>query len=132
MRNLARDTRSVWVSLYESKEKQMDGGMWTGEYIITRSDPVQMFPTLTAARGSVDAEVFGLNVDYDRTATFDTTDTGIEESAVFWVDAEPEFEDGHLVVDGYGQPTVPWDYVVALIAVSPNVTSIALRKVDVQ
>lgn len=133
MRSLQRDTRKVWVSLYSSKEKYLVNGVWTGEYVITRSTPVALYPTLSAARGGTNAEVFGINADYDRTATFDTTDTGITETAVFWVDVTPEFDDsGELVTDECGQPSVPYDYVVSLVAESPNVTTVALTKVDVQ
>ena len=133
MRNLARDTQSVWVSLYESKAKNLVDGVWTGEYVITRSTPYEVFPTITASRGSVANEVFGVQVDYDRTAIFDSTDTGITETAVFWVDSAPAFDaEGNLEVDAYGQPTVPWDYVVELVAVNRNYTSVALRKADVR
>lgn len=131
MRNLARDTRTVWVSLYESKEKLMEEGEWTGEYLVTRSTPYATYPTLSAARGASDEEVFGVSVNYDRVAKYDSTETGITETAVFWVESAPEFDaNGNLRVDEYGNPTVPWDYTVALVAVSPNVTSVALNRVD--
>ena len=129
-----RDTREVWVSLYDSKSKILDSnGVWTGEWQVTRSTPYATYPTLSAARGSVSEDIFGIALDYDRTAKYDSDDTGITETAVFWVDSAPEFDaNGDLLVDDDGEPTVPWDYVVSFIAVSPNVTSIALRKVDVK
>lgn len=132
MRSLVRDMRKVWVSLYSSKAKHMVGNVWTGEYVITRSEPFPIYPTLSAARGIADEEVFGTLANYDRTATLDHVNTGITETAVFWIDNVPEFDaNGKLKVDANGQPTVPFDYVAERVAESPNVTSIALRKVDV-
>ncbi|MBO7673620.1 MAG: hypothetical protein J6S63_01265 [Atopobiaceae bacterium] len=133
MRNLYRDTQGVWVSLYESKERLIENGEWTGEYLITRSTPFRVFPTITASRGSVNHEVFGIDLSYDRTATFASTDTGITETAVFWLESEPAFDGaGNLIVDSYGQPTVPWDHVVELVAVNRNYTAVALRRVEVR
>lgn len=132
MRGLARDMRKLWVSLYSGKSKVMSGGMWTGEWKVARSEPFPIYASLSPASGAAVSDVFGISADYDRVATLDYTRTGITETAVFWVDSEPEFDaDGRMVVDASGNPSVPFDYLARRVAESPNVTSIALKRVEV-
>ena len=132
MKSLNRDRRKVFVSLYSTKTKVTDGGVWTGEWQVRRSEPYPIYPTLSANKGEAYAESFGTNISYDKVATIDYVDTGISETAVLWVDTPPQFdEQGYLVVDENGDPSVPFDYTVEKVAESPNVTQLAIKKVDV-
>lgn len=133
MRSKTSEKRFVWVSTYGGKTQDVDeDGMLTGEWTTVRNKPFQVECTLSPNGGNTYADGFGWGVSYDRTLIAYTTDTGITEDAVIWVDSEPELdEDGELVLDEDGNPTVSWDYSVSRIAVSYEVTNIALRKVDV-
>nr|DAG07854.1 MAG TPA: hypothetical protein [Caudoviricetes sp.] len=79
---------------------------------------------VSAARGSLDDEHFGINADYDRTITSCDRNLGIDEASVLWIEKAPE-----IAPDG--STDTPWDYVVAKIARSINSTTIAIKKVSV-
>lgn len=132
MRQLLRERRRVWVSKYESKEQVVDSeGRMTGEWRVTRSKPVSYEPTISPCGGNVYADGFGWGASYDRTLIIDQLGTDITETSVLWVDKRPELDqDGNLVLDEYGEPTVPWDYTVTQVAESYNFTNVALAKVQ--
>lgn len=132
MRQLERERRTIWASLYEDREQERDGqGRLTGEWRIRRN-LVQLRPTLSPASGALEAYGFGTGGDYDRTIVLDQTGTGIDEHTVFWIDRTPERNrDGSLKYGDDGNPTVPWDYVAARpVAESGNYTNIAVRRAD--
>lgn len=130
MRNLQRNTRKVWVSLYSSKAKQMISGKWTGEWVITRSNPFPVYASLSAARGQASDELFGVSSNYSRTLIIDYPNTGITDTSVLWVNNTPEFDaNGCLKLKDDGTPTVPFDYVVVSVAETMNVTTLALKEV---
>lgn len=132
MRQLQREKRGVWVSEFVSKEERIVDGMHTGEWLVTRSDPVLVTCTLSPCGGNTYADGFGWGESYDRTLIVDALDTPITETSVLWCDVRPELDaDGHLVLDEDGNPTVPWDYVVSQIALSYNFTNVALKKAEV-
>ena len=134
MRSLAREMRTVWVSSYAGKTPVLDEqGRLTGEYVVARSKPFPVRCTLSPNGGNTYADGFGWGVSYDRTLISYDIDTGITEDSVVWVDCVPELDkSGELVVDENGLPTVPWDYAVGQVAVSYEVTNVALRKVEVK
>ena len=132
MRQLRRDRRRVWASLYESREQVADAdGRLTGEWRISRR-AIEIHPTVSPASGALDSYGFGVGADYDRTLVLAGTDTGIDEHTVFWVDVEPRLaDDGTLATNEDGSYVTPWDYVAARPpAVSANYTNIAIRRAD--
>lgn len=131
MKSLSRDRRKVWVSLYSTKQKIMSGTLFTGEWKVVRSEPFPIYPTLSASRGEASLDIFGANVDYDRVVTIDYINTGITETSVLWIDSQPAFDNqGRLITDNNGNPSVPFDYIVKRVAESQNVTLVAVKKVD--
>lgn len=132
MRQLERERRTVWASLYESREPETDeDGYLTGEYKVTRK-PVEIRPTVSPASGALEAYGFGTGGDYERTLVLDQTGTGMDENTVFWIDVEPEIDaQGNLVYGDDGNPTVPWDYVTARpVSESYSYTNVAVRRAD--
>lgn len=132
MRQLERERRTVWASLYESREPVTDeDGYLTGEYEVTRK-LIEFRPTVSPASGALEAYGFGTGGDYERTLVIDQTGTGMDENTVFWIDATPELNaDGTLKYDEDGNPTVPWDYVAARpVSESMNYTNVAVMRAD--
>lgn len=124
MRSLERNKRTFWYASYAGNEKILSDGKRTGQYKVKYGNPVEARANVSAARGSLDDEHFGINVEYDRTITTDKADFGIDESSVLWIEKTPE-----IAADG--STATPWDYVVVEIARSLNSTTIAIKKVSV-
>lgn len=124
MRSLERNKRTFWYASYAGNEEILSDGKRTGQYKVKYGNPVEARANVSAARGSLDDEHFGINADYDRTITTDKADFGIDESSVLWIEKTPEIAAG-------GSTATPWDYVVVKIARSINSTTIAIKKVSV-
>ena len=70
--------------------------------------------------------------DYDRYITCFDRNFNPQESDVFWIDKIPEInDDGSLVLDESGKPTVPPDYVLVKIINSQksNVARYGISKI---
>lgn len=130
MRQLERERRGVWFAEYTGKVPIVDSdGMLTGEYTILYGAPQLITPTVSPRSGNSWFDGFGVGVDCDRTAILDEIGTGITETCVLWVDVRPELdEEGNLVTDDDGLPTVPYDYTIQMVAESYNYTAIAMKK----
>ena len=124
MRSLERNKRTFWHASYVGNEEILSDGKRTGQYKVKYGNPAEARANVSAARGSLDDEHFGINADYDRTITTDKADFGIDESSVLWIEKTPE-----IAADG--STATPWDYVVVKIARSLNSTTIAIKKVSV-
>lgn len=124
MRALERNKRTFWYANYAGNEEILSDGKRTGQYKVRYGNPVEARANVSAARGSLDDEHFGINADYDRTITTDKADFGIDESSVLWIEKTPE-------ISADGSTDTPWDYVVVKIARSLNSTTIAVKKVSV-
>ena len=124
MRSLERNKRTFWYASYAGNEEILSDRKRTGQYKVKYGNPVEVRANVSAARGSLDDEHFGINADYDRTITTDKADFGIDESSVLWIEKTPE-----IAADG--STATPWDYVVVKIARSLNSTTIAIKKVSV-
>nr|DAJ41235.1 MAG TPA: hypothetical protein [Caudoviricetes sp.] len=114
-----------WYANYQGKEEILKNGKRTGQYKVLYSNPVNISENLSAARGSLDNELFGIQTDYDRTITSCNRDFDISESSVLWIEKTPE-------VASDGSTDTPWDYVVVKVARSINSVTVAIRKVSVQ
>lgn len=124
MRSLERNKRTFWYANYAGNEEIFSNGKRTGQYKVKYGNPVEVRANVSAARGSLDDEHFGINADYDRTIATDKEDFGIDESSVLWIEKTPG-----IAADG--STATPWDYVVVKIARSLNSTTIAIKKVSV-
>ena len=125
MRSLNRNKMDFWYANYQGKEEILKNGKRTGQYKVLYYNPVKISENLSAARGSLDNELFGIQTDYDRTITSCNRDFDISESSVLWIEKTPE-------VASDGSTDTPWDYVVVKVARSINSVTVAIRKVSVQ
>lgn len=121
MRNLQRNARTFWYSLYEEVEPITTTDEWgnaveTGEQSMGYGDPVEMSANISPATGASITEQFGNLDNYDKVIVTADMSCPIDENTVLYIDTTPP---------------QPYDYVVRGIAKSLNSISIAIRKVDV-
>lgn len=111
MRNLERNKRTIYYTLYMGLVEAVDdNGYYTGEKPPQYSDPVAIKASVSAARGSSDVELFGINANYTNTIIVDDMDCPVDEHSLFWIDENP--------------------YAVVLVAKSLNHIAYAVRKLD--
>lgn len=90
MRNLERNKSDVTYRLYKGiTEKQDDDGYYTGEKVPTYEDSVTIRASVSAARGSSDVDMFGINVPYTNTVIVDDMSCPISESTRLEIDGKP-------------------------------------------
>ena len=124
MRCLSRNKRTFYYAIYQGETEIVDDyGNATGQYTVAYGNPVQMYANVSAARGTADAELFGINTVYDKVIVTDDMSCPIAESSILWLDAEP------TIVEGATE--TPHDYIVTRVAKSLNSIAIAVRKVEV-
>lgn len=133
MRCMNRNKVSFYYSLYEGKAPITDEyGNVTGEYDITRSNPIKGSANISAAKGETQTRQFGESETYDKVIVVDNELDHIDEYSVLWVDTMPRLNgDGSLEVDEDGRVITPHDYIVKKVARSLNNVSIAVSKVQV-
>ena len=112
MRTLARNQKLISYRLYTGKTEAMVDGLYTSEKVPTYADPVQIYAMVTAARGTTDLDMFGINVPYTNTVLVNGTDCPIDEHSLLEIDGDP--------------------YIVLLVAKSLNHITYAVRKVNRQ
>lgn len=123
MRNLIINKSLFYFLNYVSEEKAKDSdGNYTGEAIITYTRPRMFMGHISGAKGSSQVEVFGTDINYDKTILLTKKEfikTKINENSVFFIDKKVKY-------DG----TTPlYDYRVRKIAQTPNEVLIAIEKV---
>lgn len=125
MRTMRRNKQWIAYALFNGKQEIMDGEQHTGQYELTFTEPKLIKVSVSAARGTADTEMFGINEQYDKTIILDgkAQDLGINESSRLWVDILPD--------PFWDDETPPHDYAVVRVAKSLNLTVLAVRKVDV-
>ena len=133
MRDLDRDKQTLWYSNYSGKTAMEDEyGNETGEYEITRTNPLQYRANIRAARGEVVARQFGEEEMYDRVIATHDMSCPISEDSVLWIDKTPELDaNGALKEDTNGEVITPHNYVVKRVARSLTNILIAISRVDV-
>lgn len=115
MKLLARNKTTIRYALYEGKEVVTDEhGYKTGQIRRRYSEPVSYKCYVTAARGEAQADMFGVNLNYQKTLVCEV-DCPIDENSILWIDK----------ADG------EHDYVVVRKAKSLNFITYAIRKVEV-
>lgn len=124
MRCMKRNQTGFYYALYLGKTELTDDyGNPSGEYEITRGNPVPVQGNISAARGEITTRQFGEDATYDKVIVLDNPDTPIDEYTVLWIDTLP------VIVNG--ATTTPYDYVVKKVARSINSVSIAVSRVSV-
>lgn len=126
MRTLLRNLRTLYYCQYDHREDIIDeDGNITGDYRIIYQDPVPLKANISTARGTVQDEVFGQDISYDRVVICDDPDCPINEDSVLFVDKLPEMD------DTVSPPRPIYDYVVRRAARSLNSVAYAIERVDV-
>lgn len=123
MRNLLRNTKSILMLNYKGEEEVKDSnGDYTGEVIVKYYPAKAIRVSVSGARGSSQSEVFGSDIQYDKTLCLSMSDFqkfGIDENTVFFIDKKLEYKDG----------TPLYNYRVERIADVLNDVVIAVKKV---
>lgn len=106
MRSLVRQLQTVyWSRITE----EIDGIDSTKHY----ANPQKFKFSVSATAGTSEELASGYVPDYDRYITSFNRNFNPQEADVFWIDKVPEInEDGSLMLDESGDPTVPPDYVL--------------------
>lgn len=124
MRSLKKNQRGMWYSLYNKKIPILDeNGDETGDYETGYSPPVFFKANLSSGKGSAQANVFGVEIDYSRTISTTEVDLPITETSLVWYETKPA-----LLPDGTADPDSADYEVAAPPADGLNVLVIALRK----
>lgn len=122
MRLLDRNKQAVYYALLTAETESVDDyGNYTGERNKTYSTPVKTRMYVSAARGSVADEVFGVDTPYTKVLITDDMACPISETSCLWIGIEP-------VV---GQTANPHNYIVTQVAKSLNHITYAVKEVDV-
>ena len=125
MRGLKRQKQTV----YWSKVTETLDGIDTVPFY---SQPQSFKFSVSATAGTSEELASGYVPDYDRYITCFDRNFNPQESDVFWIDKIPEInDDGSLVLDESGKPTVPPDYVLVKIINSQksNVARYGISKI---
>lgn len=116
MRDLKRNQREIWYSLYEGKTPVLKDGFETGQYKETYSDPVSVRISTAPSTGASEAELFGASVQYDKVLST-VQDLPIDEYSRLWVETTPNDK-----ADNY-------DYIVKRVAKGLNQNLWAIARV---
>lgn len=120
MRVLERNKRPFQYRLYLGKTDYQDSnGDYSGEQILTYSEPVNMRGSISPASGYSQTEQFGTLDGYDKVIVIDDISCPITETSVINIE--------NLV----STASAPHEYIVRRVAKSLNYISIAIKKVDV-
>ena len=116
MRNLARNKSSIYYALYNSKsEVQDEDGLYTGDIAPSYTAPTEIRASVSAARGTSDIDLFGVNISYTKTVIVDDMSCPIDEHSILWIGVTPDS---------------PHNYEVVQVAKSLNHISYAVQEVD--
>lgn len=90
MLNARINQRRLWFATYQGKESiQDDDGFETGDTKIKYSAPVMFMANISAFRGSAEADMFGVNMDYTKSISTCDLNLPISETSLIW-EMEPE------------------------------------------
>ena len=125
MKCLRKNMRRFWYALYIGDEETKDAdGNYTGLYKPVYTLPRLMSANISAARGTSNEQLFGVDISYDKAIATADVNCPISETSVLWVDNAP-------VIKSDGSTNTPWDYTVSSVAKSINSITYAVKKVDV-
>lgn len=118
MRDLLRNTQTVFFRMYEGEEEIIDQyGNLTGSSVPMYGELMSARLCVSPNKGATETEQFGSLMDYDRTMTTADTSVMIDENAVLWLDG----------ADTNG----PWNYQVKKRAPWKNSIQFAVKQVTV-
>lgn len=115
MRTLNKNKQTLYHAEYQSETEAMREGLKTGRYKASYSDPVEEKMNISAARGSAEREMFGIETHYSKVAVTDNLNCSMDEASIVWIGKTPNTHH---------------NYVVVRKAKSLNSISYALREVE--
>lgn len=116
MRNLVRNESVIHYALYAGTREGTDAdNLYTGERIPTYSAPITIRASVSAARGTADLDLFGVNVSYTKSIIVDDMACPIDEHSILWIGKDPESD--------------PHNYEVVAVAKSLNHITYAVKEV---
>lgn len=119
MRTLKRNQQPVYFALFTGKTQTVDQyGDPTGEPVVTYSTPELLMCNVSPSRGTADAELFGINLDYSKTLCVEDVNCPIQEDSILWIERTPE-------------NNTPHNYIVKAVAKSLNNIVYAVQEVKV-
>lgn len=120
MKVLNRNKQPFQYRQYIGKTDYVDSeGNKTGEKVVSRSEPITAYASISPASGYSQTEQFGTLEGYDKVIVTDDMNCPINENSVINIE--------NVVATA----SAPYDYVVKRVAKSLNYISIAIAKVDV-
>lgn len=115
MRNLRRNESTIYYALYNGETEAVDAdGLYTGVVVPTYAEPVAIRASVSAARGTADLDLFGVNVSYTKAVIVDNISCPIDEHTRLWIGTAP---------------TSPHNYEVVAVAKSLNHITYAVKQV---
>lgn len=117
MRMLLKNKQDIYYSNLNGEETVFDEyGNETGEKVLLYTEPTMISLNVSAARGSLDAEQFGINADYSKTMVTEDLNCPIVQGSILWVDIDPS--------------ELEHNYVVTSVAKSLNQITYAIKEVS--
>lgn len=118
MRCSGRNRQQLYYALYDGVTTTTDE--WGNEngQDVSYTEPQALYANVSAAKNAEFADIFGINIDYDRVLMLPVRDYPIDEHSVLWLDGADPTKDS-------------FNYVVRRVSRSVNFTAIAIKRVDV-
>ena len=124
MRNLRINKTTIFVLNYLGTVEIEDSeGNLTGETINSYTDPIEFMGSVSGARGSSQIEMFGNEINYDKTIVISKKvygHLGMDENSVLFVGKKPSYDENYFP---------EYNYRVERIAETINEVAIAISKV---
>ena len=122
MRDLKRNQSKIYYKLLVDQEEiRDDDGNATGNFEPIYGELKSLDISVSANKGTSEAEAFGTSLDYDKTLSTANTSCEIDENTILWIDIDPSGE--------INPPS--HNFIVIKKAVSLNQVLYAIKKVDV-
>ena len=87
MRDLRKNQRKMYYSLYEAQENDSDFDVL--DTVAKYSAPVELKASLSEGKSNADDSPFGKDVSYDRIISTVNKDLPITETSLIWYETEP-------------------------------------------
>ena len=119
MKMCERNKKTFYYRPYAGKTAEVDeDGYETGNSTIIYGELVTAKASISPSKGKSSIEMFGSDLNYNKTIITDDMTCSMNENSVVWINNDPE--------------TDTYDYVVVAKAVGLLSISYAIRRVDVQ
>ena len=99
MRGLLINQQKIYYALYLGKrEAQNQDALYTGDLVDIYDSPVEVMASVSAARGTSDIDLFGININYTHTVIVDHEDCPITETSRLWIGRDPNKDEHNFEV----------------------------------